>query len=134
MNHSIAIPEPKKGNAACTAFPFDWAELPGLEVDAHHGLDVAWIAGGAGNLSARLARAGTRRADRIDVIEGIQELTAEFQVLLLAEPDFLHQAQVEVLESRSSDIEVQWRAVAAHHLDTTAAVRGRDVGSGWNTE
>src|SRR5262245_31273104 len=72
-------------------------------------------------------RGGGGRVEEVDVVEGVQELAAQFKVEPLGEPDLLLDTQVEAGEFRPGDEDALRGALAAVDLNTARVVGGRDV-------
>src|SRR5262249_21704439 len=69
--------------------------------------------------------------EEVDVIEGVQELGAEFEIHPFTEPEPLDCAQIEAREHRAGDKEVGEATVPSHYLNAATAVGRRDIASRW---
>src|SRR5262245_53902728 len=68
--------------------------------------------------------------EEVDIVEGVQELAAQFKIETLGKPDLLLEAQIEAGELRPGHKNVLRCALAAINLDAIRVAGGRDVASG----
>src|SRR5262245_21172739 len=88
----------------------------------------------AEGLAAQAGEGVAREVQEIDVVEGVQELAAQFEVDALVDLDFFHDTEIEASELRAVDHHRVRGAIAVHHLDAARAIGRRDVASGGRAE